>query len=132
MAEEEEEEDKCIVCLETQTLLMASRKRAARMISCGHDNICKACFHRCDKCPVCRRRYRDNDNVMSRTEEARLVGKLRRLVERRTAVDEKMAELQEKRELLEEEIEQLSAVSERQRVLLTRRVNQLDSFVHEV
>ena len=121
-----DEEDACVVCLQARINLMSSRKTANKMIPCGHLTICKACFHRCDRCPLCRKRYRNNEHIMTMVGETRLIAKLERVSERRYVLNEKIAELQSKRSRLDDEFAELTAIRERQRLLLRRRVNHLD------
>lgn len=125
---EEEDDDAvtCMVCLQKPTNMMLLRKTAVSMIPCGHLTICKPCFHRCDRCPLCRKRYRNNEHIMTPAEENRLIARLRRVSLRRDDVDEKIAELQTKRAEIDEEFSELTAIRERQRILLRRRANHLD------
>ena len=69
---------------------------------------------------------------MTVVEEKRLKAKLLRASDRRMALNEKIAELQTKRLRVEDEFAELTAIRERQRVLLRRRANHLDesNFVH--
>jgi len=130
--EEEEELPQCVVCLQPRIDMMSTRKTANKMIPCGHLTICKPCFHRCDRCPLCRKRYHNNEHIMTVVEEKRLKAKLQRASDRRMALNEKIAELQTKRLRVEDEFAELTAIRERQRVLLRRRANHLDesNFVH--
>lgn len=70
---------------------------------------------------------------MTMVEETRLIAKLQRVSERRDALNEKIAELHSKRSRVEDEFAELTAIRERQRVLLRRRANHLDesNFIHE-
>ena len=63
---------------------------------------------------------------MTMVEEKRLKAKLQRASDRRMALNEKIAELQTKRLRVEDEFAELTAIRERQRVLLRRRANHLD------
>ena len=121
-----DEEDKCMVCYQSPNNMMSERKTANKMIPCGHVSICKPCFHRCDRCPMCRKRYRNNEHVMTMAEETRLIAKLQRISERRDALDEQISEMQRKRSRIEDEFSELTAIRERQRILLRRRANHLD------
>ena len=125
--EKEEDEEKCIVCLHTRINMMSLRKTVRKMIPCGHFDICKPCFHRCDKCPLCRKPYRNNEHVMTMVEETRLIYKLQRVIDRRDALNEKISELQIKRSRIEDEYAELTAIRARQRLLLRRRANHLDA-----
>jgi len=118
------EDSVCMVCKDDGAELV--KKRAKAMIPCGHFTICKPCFHRCDKCPVCRTRYNNNETIMTAAEETRLIARLQRFAARREALDDQIAALQEKRAAVDEEFNQLTAVRERQRILLRRRANHLD------
>lgn len=124
--DEDDSEIKCVVCFQARINMMSLRKTANKMIPCGHLTICKPCFHRCDKCPLCRKRYRNNEHIMTMAEETRLKIKLKRIKERRDALNEKIAELQSKRLRVDDEFAELTAIRERQRVLLRRRANHLD------
>jgi len=122
----DEEDACCVVCLQARINLMSSRKTANKMIPCGHLTICKPCFHRCDRCPLCRKKYRNNEHIMTMAEETRLIAKLQQVSKRREALNEKIAELQTKRSRVDDEFAELFARRERQRVLLRRRANHLD------
>jgi len=63
---------------------------------------------------------------MTMLEERRLISKLQRVSSRRDVLDEKISELQTKRARVDEEFQELTAIRQRQRVLLRRRATQLD------
>ena len=63
---------------------------------------------------------------MTASEETKLIEKLRRVSLRRDVLDEKISDLQTKRAKNEEEFAELTAIRERQRILLRRRANHLD------
>ena len=76
---------------------------------------------------MCRKKYQNNEQIMTMAEETKLIAKLRRLAGRRETLNEQIAELQDKRTAVEEEFAALTAVRERQRVLLRRRATHLDA-----
>jgi hypothetical protein len=118
----------CMVCYHDMgAAMMSKRKSVHGMIWCGHVNICKSCFHRCDKCPVCRAKYHNHEDIMTMAEETRLVQRMRKLKTQRESAEEKVEFFQQKRARYHNEYNQLVAVKERQRLLLKRRVQQLDS-----
>lgn len=118
----------CMVCYHDMgAAMMSKRKSVHGMIWCGHVNICKSCFHRCDKCPVCRAKYHNHEDIMTMAEETRLVQRMRKLKTQRESAEEKVEFFQQKRARYHNEYNQLVAVKERQRNLLKRRVEQLDS-----
>ena len=120
------DEENCMICMMKREHMMSERKTARKMIPCGHLTICKTCFHRVDRCPLCRRRYQNNEQIMTMLEERRLISKLQRVSSRRDVLDEKISELQTKRARVDEEFQELTAIRQRQRVLLRRRATQLD------
>lgn len=69
---------------------------------------------------------------MTMAEETRLIAKLQRISERRDALDDQISEMQRKRSRIEDEFSELTAIRERQRILLRRRANHLDesNFIH--
>jgi len=122
------EAEACMVCYHDMgAAMMSKRKSIHGMIWCGHVNICKSCFHRCDKCPVCRAKYHNHEDIMTMAEETRLVQRMRKLKTQRDSAAEKVDFFRKKRTLYQNEYDQLVAVKDRQRLLLKRRVQQLDS-----
>lgn len=80
----------CMVCYHDMgAAMMSKRKSVHGMIWCGHVNICKSCFHRCDKCPVCRAKYHNHEDIMTMAEETRLVQRMRKLKTQRESAEEK-------------------------------------------